>query len=226
MVNKTPPLSPGRRATDAALKDQRRASLLAAALHLLERKPYAAITMSEIARVAGVAKGTTYLYFPTREALFLRVLGDHYIAWFNALDEWLAGADADARGWAEWVAGDLAERPLFLRLVAILHSVLEDKVPVTEVLAFKQPLAARVEHSGRALEHALALPSGSGRQVLLWLQAVVPGLAQMAAPAPALREALAADPALEGFLIDFRIELQALLVALVQGLSTTPEHTP
>ncbi|HUW52705.1 MAG TPA: TetR family transcriptional regulator [Rhodanobacter sp.] len=224
MVNKTPPpLGPRRRAVSADLKDRRRSEILAAALQRLERQPYETITMSGVATAAGVAKGTLYLYFPTREALFLSLLGEHYAAWFDALDARLREPRLTAPGWADWITRELAARPLFLRLVALLHVVLEQNVPLPEVLAFKRQLAQRVEYSGAALEQALQLPEGTGSRLLLWLQAIVPGLAQMAAPTASLRAAVAADAELAGLLVDFATEMRALLVAVVHGLQGKTE---
>ncbi|MHB1272754.1 MAG: TetR family transcriptional regulator [Rhodanobacter sp.] len=224
MVNKTPlTLGPHRRAVSADLKDRRRSEILQAALQLLERQPYEMITMSGVAAAAGVAKGTLYLYFPTREALFLSLLGEHYAAWFDALDARLHKPGLTAPGWADWITRELAARPLFLRLVALLHGVLEQNVPLPEVLAFKRQLAQRVGSSGAALEQALQLPAGAGSRLLLWLQAIVPGLAQMAAPAVPLRAAVEADAELAGLLIDFATEMRALLAAVVHGLQGKTE---
>jgi len=214
------PAAPGsrRRAVSVDMKAQRRREILAAALRLLERQPYEMITMSAVAVAAGVAKGTTYLYFPTREALFLSLLAEHYENWFDALDAYRAPSPPAADAWTVWAARELAARPLFLRLVAVLHAVLETNVPVDEVLAFKRRLAERVARSGGALERTLDLPAGCGTRLLLWLQAIVPGLAQMAAPPAPLHAALRSDPALAGFLIDFAPELQALLATVVRGM--------
>lgn len=51
-------------------KDARPAELLAAALDCFVEKGFAATRMEDIARRAGVAKGTFYLYFPSKEAVF------------------------------------------------------------------------------------------------------------------------------------------------------------
>jgi AcrR family transcriptional regulator len=179
--------------------------------------------MSDVAAEAGVAKGTLYLYFPTREALFLHLLGQHYVAWFDAVDAALVGPAVPGEALVEWIVGALSARPLFLRLVAILHVVLEQNVPLAEVLAFKRDLAQRLEASGSALERALQLPAGSGRRLLLWLQAIVPGLVQMSTPAAPLRAAIEADTQLSGFVLDFTTELRALLVTVVHGLRGTTE---
>lgn len=227
VIKSTSAIGPRRRAVSPDLKDRRRGELLAAALRLLVAQPYESITMSGVATAAGVAKGTSYLYFPTKETLFLHLLTEHYLSWFDALDGWLQqhgqdGAD-DADAWAEWMAHDLAQRPLFLRLVAVLHVVLERNVPVPEVIAFKRQLAQRVASCGLALEQALSLPAATGSRLLLWLQAIVPGLAQMAAPPAPLHAALHAAPDLAGFLIEFPAELRRLLRVVVSGLRNDPE---
>lgn len=227
MVNKkTCPLGPGRRAIDESMKERRRRDLLDAALRLLERQPYETLTMSAVAAAAGVAKGTTYLYFPTREALFLALLAEHYAAWFDDLDACLKGDVPAVEAWVGWVVTELAARPMFLRLAALLHVVLEANVPVADALAFKRALAARVVASGGMLECTLGLAAGLGARLLLWLQAVVPGLAQMATPPPALHQALRGDAALAGFLVDFSTELRALLLALIRGLDAAKETHP
>ena len=54
----------------------KRNRILAAALKLFAHEPYQAVTMDRVAVAAGVAKGTLYLYFPSKDALYLGVLND------------------------------------------------------------------------------------------------------------------------------------------------------
>src|SRR5271156_3637178 len=54
----------------------KRERILAAALKLFAHEPYQAVTMDRVAAAAGVAKGTLYLYFPSKDALYLGVLSD------------------------------------------------------------------------------------------------------------------------------------------------------
>ncbi len=49
----------------------RRAQIIAAALACFARAGYQATTMADVAAEAGVSKGTPYLYFPSKEALFI-----------------------------------------------------------------------------------------------------------------------------------------------------------
>jgi len=54
--------------------DARRAAILAAAFEIFSDKGFAAARLDDVARKAGVAKGTLYLYFPDKEALFEQLL--------------------------------------------------------------------------------------------------------------------------------------------------------
>src|SRR6202140_3194349 len=54
----------------------KRERILSAALKLFAHEPYQAVTMDRVADAAGVAKGTLYLYFPSKDALYLGILSD------------------------------------------------------------------------------------------------------------------------------------------------------
>ena len=77
-------------ATRAARRDQ----IVAAALACFARTGYHATTMADVAAQAGVSKGTPYLYFESKEALFIALheewdcgLGDRVNAAVAALPE-------------------------------------------------------------------------------------------------------------------------------------------
>src|SRR5436309_8676849 len=55
-------------------KDERPAELLAAALEVFVEHGFAAARLADVARRAGVTKGTLYLYFDSKEALFKAVV--------------------------------------------------------------------------------------------------------------------------------------------------------
>jgi AcrR family transcriptional regulator len=72
----------------------RRDQIIAGAAECFARTGYHAATMADIAEAAGVSKGTPYLYFPGKEALFLAL----YEEWDCSL---AARVDAAAGGLAE-----------------------------------------------------------------------------------------------------------------------------
>src|SRR5216683_5756120 len=55
----------------------KRERILNAALKLFAHEPYQAVTMDRVAEAASVAKGTLYLYFPSKDALYLGILSDN-----------------------------------------------------------------------------------------------------------------------------------------------------
>jgi len=61
----------------ARRKDARPGELLAAALDLFVEKGYAATRVEEVATLAGVSKGTLFLYFSSKEELFKAVVREH-----------------------------------------------------------------------------------------------------------------------------------------------------
>ena len=60
----------GRKGARAARRDERRAAILAAALEEFAARGFAATRLDDVARRAGVAKGTIYLHFRDKESLF------------------------------------------------------------------------------------------------------------------------------------------------------------
>ena len=85
----TPPSSGGQRR--ARRKEARPAELLEAALALFVEKGYAATRVEEVAARAGVSKGTLFLYFPSKEALFKAVVRENIAGRFG---EWQLELDS------------------------------------------------------------------------------------------------------------------------------------
>ena len=55
-------------------KGLRRTHLIAAATRLFADADFDAVTIARVAEAAGVAKGTAYIYFATKETLFLELV--------------------------------------------------------------------------------------------------------------------------------------------------------
>ena len=72
------PISPDNCLFRRRRKDARPAELLEAALTLFVEKGFAATRSEEVAKAAGVSKGTLYLYFPSKEELLKAVI-QHFL---------------------------------------------------------------------------------------------------------------------------------------------------
>lgn len=74
-------------------KDARPQELLTAALGLFVERGYAATRLEDVARRAGVSKGTLYLYFTNKEELFKAVVREHVVHAIGAAEQTVAGFD-------------------------------------------------------------------------------------------------------------------------------------
>lgn len=92
-------------------KDARPAEIIAAAMGLWSERGFAATRLEDVAAGAGVAKGTIYRYFPSKEALFEAAVGSRLVAMLDG-----AKAMADT--------SDLPTRALLSRLFASVQAEL------------------------------------------------------------------------------------------------------
>ncbi len=76
---------PRSRATRDEDKRERSNAILDAAEQLLKTAPDRVSIMADVAAAAGVAKGTVYLYFPSKEALLLALHDRHCESFFEAM---------------------------------------------------------------------------------------------------------------------------------------------
>ncbi len=209
------------RARSTGAKDERRTVLLDAGRRLFEDREYEAVTMAALAAEAGLAKGTAFLYFPTKEALFLEVLTRELDGWLAALEARLIAGAVDSRDVPRVIADSLREWPVLLRLLPLLHVTLERNIDDAALAAWKKKLLASLLPAASLLESRLRLPPGAGLRLLLRAHVLVVGLSQVARPAPRIQAVLDADPGLRPFQIDFQAELEALLTAIVNSPRTS-----
>jgi AcrR family transcriptional regulator len=207
-----------RRATQHHEREARRTQMLEAAEALLHDWSYDDITMVRIADRCRIAKGTLYLYFRTKEALFLALFEEHLVAWYSELES-LATRDThvvEPSAAARAFASTLAARPTLVRLHGLMHSAGGRNIDVDAVLGFRR----RQQQSMRRLAASLAvrirgLDEAHAVRFLVRLEAVVGGLSWAAfLPQPLVR-AYETDK-LSLFLFDFEEELTDILTALLR----------
>lgn len=204
------------RATDSAQKARRREEILAAASNLFREVPYPALTMAQVAEVAGVAKGTLYLSFPTKESLFLELLEAAYGAWFQSVAAGLPRVKG-APSLARLLTRTVLETPDFMALAVLGPTVLEHNVDAERALAYKRALLRGTAGLAESLEARGLLKQGRGWHLLLRLHAMVLGLQPHAQPAPVVA-ALLERPELHPFRLDFAAELEGFLLDLLRGM--------
>lgn len=201
-----------RRARAPEDKHERRAAIVAAAEALLRRDPAGAFAVQDIARRAGLAKGTVYLYFGSREEILLAVHDAQLAELFGAIESALARRAADAARVARAVLAFLKDRGGFFRLATLCHGALDDSVSPVAACAHRDAVAARLEALGGRIE-ALhpGMRRGQGLTLLTNCYALMLGLWQIAASPLRLAGGPAAPAALR---IDFEAQLAAALTDL------------
>ena len=157
MVSKSPSRVLPQRARKQEDKEARRRQLLDAALELSGSTAYDEVKMADVAERARLAKGTVFLYFPTKESLFLALLEELLFAWFTWLEAELARGEGawDGERVARLVADSLEGEEQLTRLLARLQTVLEQNVTAEQVLGFKERLLQAVVRAGTLLEKRL-----------------------------------------------------------------------
>ena len=133
------------RARSTASKLERRDSIIAAAEILLRQSGCGATTMQAVATKIGLAKGTLYLYFPTREILILEVYGRLFDQW---IDRFACHASGTSR--VEEFCRDFyhyyADDHLFLELTGLAVSLMESQLDHETYIKGKRAMASRVKN--------------------------------------------------------------------------------
>jgi AcrR family transcriptional regulator len=205
---------PACRALGDAQKDQRRETILKAALGLFGTTEFEVLTMAELAKRAGLAKGTVYLYFPTKESLFLGLTLELMEDWFRALTSELSVEGSDE---SRIVAKTLAERPVLRRLMGLLHNTLEKNVDESTVRDFKLNMISLMQPVAKLIEERLpVLEKGEGACFLMRIYALAIGIGQIASPPSIVAKVLQA-PELACFRIDFEEEFYQCVRLLLAG---------
>jgi AcrR family transcriptional regulator len=210
------------RATDDAGKQERRAAILGAAEALVATHGRALASVAEMARHAGVAKGTVYLYFRTREEIFLALHGRWLARMFDRFDALFDGRRLDGAVIGREMAAAMCAEAHGLMLATTCHSVMETHIQMEPVLAFRAGLAARLASSGRLLERRFTrLKRGAGARLLVRAYALTLGLWQLMDRSSRWRE-MEALPGMEVFRGDYPVELEAALTAYWRGALDRP----
>jgi AcrR family transcriptional regulator len=211
------------RAIDTEDKAARRAAILNAARQRYVADGYQIPSVARIAADAGLAKGTVYLYFRTKEEIFVALLAEEFAALMDDAQSFFANefGPADLPGFIARYVGYIDTHPELLRLDAMAYGVLEQNLPEAQLRTFKLDLTQRLVETGRRVDAALNLPEGRGTRLLMRTYALTRGLWQSLDYPPALMAVLAA-PEFAPIRPDFRAELPAALTEYWRGALSAP----
>lgn len=163
-------------------KEARRDEILAAALTLFLQDTRRLPTVASIATAAGLAKGTVYIYFETKEQIFAALLAREWSSLLleieESFDDKFGDRDALIGGFTNRFASFLDSHPYFLRLDSLGYVLLEANLSPDDFWRFKDAFSAALQRAGHAVDACLALQAGRGQHLLLRSYALARGLWQ------------------------------------------------
>src|ERR1700760_3152818 len=161
-VGATPPRK--RRVANA---EARRAEILAAALDEFTARGFEGARLDDVAKRAGVAKGTIYLYFADKETLFQELVRSMVHPLLGTLER-MGGIDIPARVLVEGLLNTFVREVLGTRRRDIVRLILTEgarfptiaefyhREVISRVLAIVRPLLTRAYERGELSSDALA----------------------------------------------------------------------
>lgn len=207
-----------KRARQPEQKIERRGAILAAAFDLWRMKGFQHLTMNDLARQVGLAKGTLYLYFATKDELFLAMLELRFSAWLNRLCQALSGCRKnDPESVSTVFVETLQLEPDVLPLLLLLEPVLEHNVDHQSVINFKKRMLTAMAPIAIAVESCLPSLTGRGTEILLRMRAYMTGIQQIISSPPSVMAAIAIDSDLKALGVEPARELHAGFLALLQS---------
>ncbi|MBK8739280.1 MAG: TetR family transcriptional regulator [Betaproteobacteria bacterium] len=199
-------------------KQLRRQAILSAAAALLLQHPERLASVQDVALQSGLAKGTMYLYFRTKEEIYLAVHEQQTHQFFDTLEALLARERSrpSLKRLTRNVVEAIRQHPSFLPL-AIQCPEFERNADLDVVAHCKAGIGARLQHIGAAMEITYPrLKKGDGARLLIRSYGLMLGLWQLTAPTP-VRERLLERTELAVFRLDYLVQLEAALYAMWRG---------
>lgn len=137
----------GKRALTDDAKRRKKLHILQAAERIFaeDRKLHSS---AKIAKESQVAKGTLYLYFQTKEEIYMELLVEAFCRWHEELRNRLLDQNLDAKSFIGVISSTIAQRTLFIDLYCLSGSVIEDNLSVDVVRTGRQRMRQETSRTG------------------------------------------------------------------------------
>lgn len=173
------------RATQADQKAERYHAILDAAECLWLAHPERMASVAEVAQLAGVGKGTVYLYFPSKEELLLALHSRHVENYFQAMMAMMAQTKTlTVEQIISVVKTHMIAPPAFLPLASRCFALMEKCIPAEAAAAFHHGIAQWLQRAGGELSrHFKQLNPEQAVLLLMQSYGLIVGLWQLLNPA-------------------------------------------
>ncbi|WP_428394019.1 TetR family transcriptional regulator [Lichenicoccus sp.] len=207
-------------------KEARREAILRAASDLFIAGDGTLPSAAEIAAAAGLAKGTVYLYFRTKEEIFMALLLQGLEILLSAIAtifRLAKGKHADKVSvFCATYIDHLHRYPELLRLDALGYAMLENNIEPTKLRMFKRGFAEKLVQTGQVIDQALKLTDGRGVRLVMRTFALTRGLWQSSRLSEH-DESFEGEPILAAIHPEFSTELREALTEYWRGALAGPK---
>ena len=205
-------------------KEAKKQLIAAAASKLFQKNDFNKISMARIARESGVAKGTLFNYFKTKESIFMYLLLSGYQDYLKDVLLRFQAAE-NITTWAAFSSFLLeqnhlliSERPDLLRLNALRGPILETAADKEQTLLGRKKLYQVNHQLGQAIAKRINILDDKQASHLFIIQsAIISGLMNMMNLDEFHHDQLPVD--FKGFQIDLEQEANQLMLFYLQGLA-------
>ena len=207
------------RARSTEQKALRRHAVLVAAETYFREVGYEAFSMAQLAKKTGFAKGTLYLYFQTREELFLTLYEQSLIRWSQVFIDDLSNS-MTSKAYSQKLFSTASADGTFLPLLIRLEHMIEHNVDIPRLISSKQVFILQVEALAEATSMSLSLSEAQAIEVVKTMGVLLIGATQ-GDQGPSLdHEALPED--VQNLIVSFSSEplFTKNAVRIIEGIRT------
>lgn len=147
-----------KRACTDASKEARRQSILDAGMELFLANPYELPTVSAISKRCNIAKGTIYIYFKTKEEIFINIIESLFTGFVNATKAIILASKGESNvveyivnKWCDYYS----ENRMMVMLAGVSNNIIEANIDVESASAHKKSLQIQVLSLGETLSKVL-----------------------------------------------------------------------
>jgi AcrR family transcriptional regulator len=210
-----------KRAVNDLQKQQKYQSIIDTADDLLSNANFEEITMAKIASKARLAKGTLFIYFQTKEDIFLSLTEQIITQWSNNLGNNLQdliknGKNIEIQDLIDILMNSVDNKTL-VKLFSILDDTLEQNIDFQRAFKFKTFLKKKMIHLGKLIEEVLPrLEKGDGIVILSQLFTCLIGAFKVSHPSAIVKNVVQ-KPGMEMFNREFMETLKNIVTCYILG---------
>ncbi|MBX2881265.1 MAG: TetR/AcrR family transcriptional regulator [Granulosicoccus sp.] len=173
----SPAIATPKRARSEVQKHARRTAILAGAARHLVEVGFDKFSMAKLASSIGLAKGTLYIYFKTREEVLLALFDEKFATWASDLKAQLKPGLTNQAFCSAFLQTAVAQ-PAFIPLLLRLSAVIEHNISVNVLISSKRVMQRQLEALSEDVANCLSLSKTESIEVLMGLAPLLIGTAQ------------------------------------------------